>query len=137
VKFLLDTNTCIYVINRRPPEVFEQLAAHGIGDVGVSSITAGELAFGTAKSRSPKNRAALEKFLAPLEVMPFDEAASWAYGDLRSALEQSGTPIGSLDTLIAAHALSLDCCLITNNLREFRRVPGLRLENWVGRVSSS
>ncbi len=74
---------------------------------------------------------ALDLFLAPLAILPFDEAALWAYGDLRAELERKGTPMGSLDTLIAAHALSLQATLVTNNLREFERVPGLQLDNWV------
>ncbi len=90
----------------------------------------GELHFGVAKSGSTRNLRALEKFLAPLDVLPFDEAAMRKYGKVRAHLERKGTPIGALDTLIAAHALALDVVLVTNNLREFKRVPGLRLENW-------
>lgn len=130
-RYLLDTNTCIYIINRRPPEVFVRFEALSVGDVGISSITGAELAFGVAKSGSERNRQALDKFLAPLEVCAFDEAAMRHYGTLRSHLERLGTPIGALDTLIAAHAVVLGCVLVTNNVREFQRVPGLALENWV------
>jgi tRNA(fMet)-specific endonuclease VapC len=103
-----------------------------LGEVGISSITAAELAFGVAKSGSARNRTALEKFLAPLEILPFGGDAIWVYDDIRSALERSGTPIGALDTLIAAHALSAKLTLVTNNLKEFQRVAGLRCEHWVG-----
>jgi tRNA(fMet)-specific endonuclease VapC len=128
---LLDTNICIYIINRRPIAVFDRFEGLKVGQVAISSITGAELSFGVEKSGSPRNRQALDKFLAPLEILAFDEAAMRAYGSLRSHLEGQGTPIGSMDMLIAAHALALDATLITNNTREFERVPGLALENWV------
>ncbi|WP_340648862.1 type II toxin-antitoxin system tRNA(fMet)-specific endonuclease VapC [Pseudoxanthomonas winnipegensis] len=131
VLYLLDTNICIYIINRRPPGVFEHFAGLQIGQVAISSITGAELDYGVAKSGSQRNRQALDKFLAPLDVLSFDEAAMRRYGALRSGLERQGTPIGAMDQLIAAHALALDAVLVSNNLREFERVPGLRLENWV------
>lgn len=130
-RYLLDTNICIYIINRRPPEVVLRFDGLSFGDVAVSSITVAELDYGAAKSGSERNRAALQKFLAPLEVLPFDDEATRHYGSLRACLERLGTPIGPLDMLIAAHALALDCVLVTNNVREFSRVPMLRLENWV------
>ncbi|MGB5733196.1 MAG: type II toxin-antitoxin system VapC family toxin [Thiohalocapsa sp.] len=132
MRYLLDTNICVYIINRKPPAVIERFRQMVLGEVGVSSITVAELAFGVAKSGSARNRTALEKFLAPLEILPFGGDAIWVYGDIRSALERSGTPIGALDTLIAAHALSAKLTLVTNNLKEFQRVAGLRCENWVG-----
>ena len=128
---LLDTNICIHVINARPPGVLERFRQHRMGEIGLCSVVAAELAYCVAKSGSPRNRQALEMFLAPLIILPFDEAALWAYGDLRSELERKGTPIGALDTMIAAHALSQQSTLVTNNTREFARVPGLALENWV------
>ncbi len=128
---LLDTNICIYIINMRPPEVLARFREYRLGEIGVCSVVAAELAYGVTKSRSARNRSALEMFLAPLEVLPFNEAAVWAYGDLRASLEREGQPIGALDTMIAAHALSVDAPLVTHNTREFARVPGLRLENWV------
>lgn len=132
MKVMLDTNICIYLIKQQPPTILERFRAHPVGDIGLSSITAAELAYGVSKSRHvTKNRHALEQFLAPLEVAAFDQVAAWAYGRLREQLEAKGTPIGSMDMLIAAHALSLGIRLVSNNLREFRRVPGLRLENWV------
>ena len=127
---LLDTNICIYIINRRPPGVLERFNEHSLGALGVSSITASELAYGAAKSGSGRNRHALEKFLAPLEVLPFDRDAMWSYGTLRAALERKGRPIGTMDTLIAAHVLALGVTLVTNDEGEFGRVPGLRVENW-------
>ena len=128
---LLDTNICIYIINKRPPQVAAHFEGLVYGDVAVSSITGAELAFGVAKSGSARNQDALEKFLAPLEVLPFDAAAMVAYGTLRAQMQARGQPIGALDTLIAAHALALGATLVTNNLAEFGRVPGLACENWV------
>lgn len=127
---LLDTNICIYIINAKPPTVLARFQQYRMGDIGLCSIVAAELAYGVAKSGSARNRKALEMFLAPLTILPFDEAAVWSYGELRANLERRGTPIGSLDTMIAAHALSRQALLITNNFREFSKVPGLQLDNW-------
>jgi tRNA(fMet)-specific endonuclease VapC len=128
---MLDTNICIYLINDRPPSVRKRLEALKPGDVGVSSITVAELAYGVAKTRSARNRAALEGFLLPLEIADFGFDAAMAYGDVRTGVEQKGTPIGPLDMEIAAHAIALDVILVTNNQREFSRVSGLRCQNWV------
>lgn len=128
--YLLDTNICIYIINQRPPAVFEHFSGLQPGQAGLSSITQAELDFGVAKSGSKRNRAALDKFLLPLEVHDFGAEAARAYGDLRAHLESHGTPIGAMDSLIAAHALALGHVLVTNNTREFQRVPDLNLENW-------
>lgn len=128
---LLDTNICIYIINAKPAAVLERFRQYRLGDIGLCSVVAAELAFGVAKSGSTRNRQALEMFLAPMAILPFDAAAIWAYGDLCADLERRGTPIGSLDTMIAAHALSLQALLVTNNTREFAKVPGLQLDNWV------
>jgi len=127
---LLDTNICIYVINARPAEVLARFRQYKLGEIGISSVVAAELAFGVAKSGSARNRNALEMFLAPLDVLPFDDAAAWAYGTLRAELERRGTPIGALDTMIAAHALSQRAQLVTHNTREFAMVPGLQLADW-------
>ena len=129
--YLLDTNTCIYIINLRPPGVFERFHQHPAGTIGVSSITAAELQFGVTKSGSTRNQAALNKFLLPLEVMPFVPQAATHYGMLRAMLEQCGSHIGALDTLIAAHALNLGAVLVTNNLREFQGIEELVVENWL------
>lgn len=128
--YMLDTNICIYVINSRPAMVLERFRLERLGDIAISSVTAAELAFGVAKSGSARNRQALEMFVSILEIMPFDESAIWHYGDLRTELERRGQPIGTLDTMIAAHALTSNTILVTNNTREFEHVPGLRLENW-------
>ena len=130
MKYLLDTDTCIYIINERPKRVLDRFRKHAVGNLGISSITASELAFGVAKSGSAKNRAALEGFMLPLEVAQYDLGAALAYGNVRADLERRGMTIGPLDMLIAAHALRLGATLVTNNEKEFRRVPGLRCENW-------
>jgi tRNA(fMet)-specific endonuclease VapC len=140
---MLDTNICIYVINARPPTVLARFRQERLGSIGVSSVTAAELAFGVTQSGSTRNREALEMFLAPLEVMPFDASAIWHYGELRAGLERRGQPIGALDTMIAAHAtmiaahaLASNTILVTNSTREFARVPGLRLKNWADNSDS-
>jgi tRNA(fMet)-specific endonuclease VapC len=129
--WLLDTNICIHLIKQKPRHVLDHLRTLDIASVSISSITLAELQYGVAKSSRPEqNGEALAAFLAPLGVEPFEDPAAAAYGVLRAELERRGTPIGSLDMLIAAHALSLDRTLITNNEREFRRVSGLKVENW-------
>lgn len=131
MKFLLDTNICIYIIKRKPPEVLQKFNAYQVGDIGISSITVAELEFGVQKSQFPeKNKQALAQFLLPLTTVDFDLAAATMYGKIRATLEKQGTPIGSLDTLIAAHALSLQLTLISNNVKEFSRVLDLKLDNW-------
>ena len=129
---MLDTHVCIYAIKHRPPEVLAALRLHAADGLGVSTITAAELFFGAAKSGSGRNLTALAHFLEPLEIADFDHGAAATFGRLRAAFESVGTPIGPLDTQIAAHALALDMTLASNNLREFSRVPGLKLDNWVG-----
>lgn len=130
MKYLLDTDTCIYLINERPRSVIARFRRHAVGDIGVSTVTVSELAWGVAKTGSARNRAALEAFLLPLEIAPYDLAAALRYGEVRADLARRGRPIGPLDTMIASHALSLGAALVTNNEREFGRVPGLRVENW-------
>ena len=128
---LLDTNICIYIINQKPPSVLERFKDYSAGEIAVSSIVAAELAFGVEKTGSTRNKQALELFLAPMTVAPFDAGCVWAYARLRTQLEKMGQAIGSLDTMIAAQALALDLPLVTNNQREFSRVQNLKLENWV------
>ena len=130
MRYMLDTNICIYVIKQAPAAVLEKFRQHEAAGLGISAVTATELAFGVAKSGSRRNRAALEAFLSALEIAPFDDEAAWVYGDIHADLEARGVPIGPLDTQIAAHALSLEITLVSNNLREFERVPGLRCANW-------
>lgn len=131
IKFMLDTNICIYIIKKKPEEVLRRLKNARISEIGVSSITLSELEYGAAKSSRPdQNKMALAEFLAPLEILSYDDMAAQEYGKIRESLERHGTPIGSMDLLIAAHALSSNCTLVTNNEREFSRVTSLRIENW-------
>ena len=130
-EYLLDTDICIYLIKRSPFRTLARLQSMEISSVAISSITLSELDYGAAKSTRPEqNKLALAQFLAPLEIMPFDDRAAAQYGPVRARLETQGTPIGPLDTLIAAHALALDATLVTNNVKELARVPGLAVENW-------
>lgn len=127
---MLDTDTCIAIIKQHPIAL-RKLRDKSIGQVGLSSITLGELAFGAAKSSRPKNAGeALDEFLLALEIATFDEGAAMRYGSVRASLEQRGRPIGPLDTLIGSHAHALDVVLVTHNTREFSRIEGLRLEDW-------
>ena len=131
MSYLLDTDTCVAIIRKRPARVLQRLKQQPPGTVGVSAITVGELSTGAAKSIQPeRNAEALVQFLLPLEIHTFDYGAAQAYGSLRVALEQQGAPIGSMDVLIAAHAVSLDLTVVTHNTRHFAKVPGLRLEDW-------
>jgi len=131
MKLLLDTNICIYIIKQKPASVLQRFLEYQIGDIGISSITLAELRYGVAKSAyREKNSKALNEFIIPLEVVSYDESAAQAYGDIRASLEKAGTPIGSMDMLIAAHALSLGIPLVTNNTREFLRIPTLILIDW-------
>lgn len=130
--YLLDTDTVIYILKRRPPDVavhFERITPE---DVAISAVSIAELVFGAEKSQHPvRARRAVERIADLLRVLPFDEGAAKIHGKVRSHLERLGTPIGALDTLIGAHALSARATLVTNNVREFERIPGLRVENWV------
>ncbi|GAB6063597.1 type II toxin-antitoxin system VapC family toxin [Deferrisoma palaeochoriense] len=131
IRYLLDTNICIYLIREKPEPVIRRFVRLPVSSVGISAVTLSELEYGVEKSSRPEqNRLALTRFLAPLEILPYDDEAARTYGRVRAHLERQGTPIGALDTLIAAHALAVGCTLVTNNEREFRRVPGLRMENW-------
>jgi len=132
MKYLLDTNICIYIVKRKPAEVFQRFNLFDPGDICISSITYAELQYGVHKSSNPtRNEQALIQFVTPLEILDFDYKAAREYGYVRSGLEKEGTPIGPLDTLIAAHCISLDLVLVTNNLKEFQRIPRLKIENWV------
>jgi tRNA(fMet)-specific endonuclease VapC len=131
MKWMLDTNICIDIIKERPRSVLDRFQGHAIGDIGVSVVTLAELEYGvSASSRPAKNREALDQFVSPLQVASFDRDATATYGRLRAALEKKGQMIGSMDLLIAAHAVSLDVRLVTHNSREFGRVPGLKIEDW-------
>ncbi|MGH8219106.1 MAG: type II toxin-antitoxin system tRNA(fMet)-specific endonuclease VapC [Steroidobacteraceae bacterium] len=127
---MLDTNTCIAIIKKHPVTL-KKLRGKSIGQVGISSITLGELAFGAAKSTRPKDaHDALDEFLLVLEVAAFEERAATRYGDVRASLERRGRPVGPLDTLIGSHAHLLDVIIVTHNTREFSRIEGLRIEDW-------
>jgi tRNA(fMet)-specific endonuclease VapC len=131
MKFMLDTNICIYLIKQKPPKVLKYFRAYSVGEIGISSITLAELRFGVAKSQHiQKNEEALAAFILPLEIADFDEKAAKVYGDIRAALEKAGNPIGSMDMLIGAHALSLGITLVTNNVREFKKVINLKVIDW-------
>lgn len=128
---MLDTNICIYIIKQRPPEVLKRFLEYQVGDIAISAITLAELRYGVAKSHyREKNAKALDELIIPLEILPFDEEASRSYGEIRAALEKAGTPIGSMDLLIAAHAVSLGVTLVTNNTKGFNRVSGLTVVDW-------
>jgi tRNA(fMet)-specific endonuclease VapC len=131
LKYLLDTNIVIYVIKQRPLQVLGVFNRHH-GRMAISSITLAELAHGAEKSSDiSRNTAVVEDFVSRLAVLPYDDKAAWQYGNIRAVLEKEGMPIGINDLHIAAHARSNGLILITNNMREFERVPGLMLENWV------
>ena len=132
MKFMLDTNVCVDVMRGRNRSVRERLCALLPRDVCVSSITLSELEYGACKSSDQeRNRLLIAEFMSPVDVMPYDDACAPHYGRVRADLERQGTPIGPLDTMIAAHALALNLTLVTNNEREFRRVSDLKVVNWV------
>ena len=130
--YLLDTNICIYLIKKKPVSVVERIRTESINQIGVSSITLAELEHGVSKSAFPeRNRIALVEFVTPFRILDFGQSAAHEYGRLRSRLEQAGQVIGPLDLLIAAHAVAENLTLVTNNEREFQRIPNLKIENWV------
>src|SRR3990172_6789850 len=132
MKVMLDTNTCIAIIKRKPPQALKRFKAYKVGDIGISWVTLAELEFGVAKSQHlEKNQAALDEFVLPLEIEGFDRKAARVYGLVRATLEKKGSPIGSLDTMIGAHALALGVTLATNNTREFSRIKGLVITDWL------
>lgn len=131
MKYMLDTNMCIYIIKQHPEQVLKKFITLPIGDVCISSITLAELMYGVHKSQhQKKNKTALSEFLSPLEIMPFDEEVTDHYGRIRTYLENKGVSIGPLDMMIAAHAQCSGSILVTNNTKEFIRVPNLNLEDW-------
>lgn len=132
MRYMLDTNTCIYIIKRAPEHVYRRFKTHRIGDIGISAITYCELQFGVTNSKKPEeNQLALTEFLGPLEVLDFPSAAAPINGRLQTHLQRAGTPIGNYDLVIAAHAAHEGFTLVTNNIKEFKRVLGLKLENWI------
>ena len=132
MNYLLDTNICIYIINKKPGTVLKRIQSKRPDQVAISTITQAELEYGLSRSKFPeRNRAALLQFLFPFQLLDFDQLAAVQYGTIRSDLESKGKPIGAMDLLIAAQAVSRNLILVTNNEKEFGRVGGLRIENWV------
>ena len=131
MKYLIDTNICIYIMYKRPKEIIKKFRQFEPGEIGISTITVSELQYGISKSEHrKKNQLRLEEFITPLEILNYDEEAAWAYGDIRFQLEKRGRPIGPLDLLIAVQAASRDLILVTNNDKEFKRIKKLKVENW-------
>lgn len=130
LKYMLDTNICIFTVKNRPAHMREVFNRHH-GQMCISAVSLMELIYGAEKSASPeRNLAVIEGFAARLEVLPYDEIAASHTGQLRAELAKSGTPIGPYDQMIAGHARSRGLIVVTNNRREFDRVPGLRVEDW-------
>lgn len=132
MRYMLDTNICIYAIKNKPKEVIERLKEHEPSEICISLVTYAELIHGVEKSKAVnKNRIALTLLLADIEILPFDANVAESYGEIRAELERKGNPIGALDMMIAGHAKSLGYTVVTNNTKEFERIVGLRFENWV------
>ena len=130
--YLLDTNICIYAIKNKPEQVLEKLKQNLSNGICISAITLAELQHGVEKSMNPeKNSMALLQFLSILDILPFDDLAAVEYGKICAYLQKRGTPIGTMDMLIAAHAKTGNLIIVTNNVREFERVPDLKIENWL------
>lgn len=131
IKYLLDTDTCIFTIKRKPTHLKRLFNIH-IGQLAISSVTWGELIYGAEKSKNVEhNLMQIEGFGARLEILPFEKQEARQFGQIKTELESKGQAIGPYDMMIAGHARALGLILVTNNLREFKRVQGLRLENWV------
>lgn len=131
MKYMLDTNICIYTIKKKPPMVLHRFMSHNSEELCISSITYAELVHGVEKSQAvDRNSLALALFLSPITILSFDDRAAEEYGKIRVDLERRGTPIGPMDTLIAGHAKAAGLILVTNNTREFQRVSDLPLEDW-------
>ena len=132
MKYMLDTNICIYIIKHQPANVIRKFREQEPDDICISAITYAELSHGVEKSQAREtNRIALMVLLSEIQIVPFDDLAAQVYGVVRAELQKKGTPIGPLDTLIAAHAKALNLTLVTNNTKEFARVEGLALDDWV------
>jgi tRNA(fMet)-specific endonuclease VapC len=131
MEYLLDSDTCIYLINKTHPLLFDRISKIDLNKVGISTISVAELQYGVFRSSQPtKNQIALNIFLSEFTLLPFTIEASRVYGDIRAKLAREGKVIGPLDMLIGAHALSMNLKLVSNNEREFSRIEGLKLENW-------
>ena len=131
MKYMLDTNICIYLIKQHPAKVIKHFRSHAIGDIGISSITLAELRYGVSKSRHvEKNQQALDEFILSLEIADFDEKAAQEYGAIRAELERAGKPVGAMDILIGAHAHALGATLVTNYTKEFKQIKNLKIADW-------
>jgi len=131
MNYLLDTDICIYIINKKPAAVLKRVQSRQPGQIAISAITVAELEYGVARSRDPgRNRIALLEFLFPFTILDFDQKAAMEYGRIRSSLEARGRPVGPMDLLLAAQAKAHSLILVTNNEKEFARIDGLRIENW-------
>ncbi len=131
MKYMLDTNICIYAIKHKPDIVIKKFLSHDPEEICISAITYAELMHGVEKSMAvERNRIAMSLFLSPITILQFDERAAEEYGRIKAELEKKGTPIGPMDTLIAGHARSSGLILVTNNTGEFSRVTGLAVEDW-------
>lgn len=132
VQYLLDTNICIYIAKEQPVSVLKKFKTLQVGTVAMSAITFGELTYGVEKSQHPKkNKLILDTITQIIPALPLSDVAAKAYGKIRRELEKRGTPIGNNDLWIAAHALTLNLTLVTNNTKEFKRVAKLKIDNWV------
>ncbi|MDR1149033.1 MAG: type II toxin-antitoxin system VapC family toxin [Spirochaetaceae bacterium] len=130
--YLLDTNICIYIVNKHPTEIVNRLEKYQPSEIKISSITVAEMEYGASKSKyREKNREALKKFLSPFEIINFDSMDAEIYGIIRSELEQDGNIIGPYDMQLAAQALRTDYVFVTNNIREFKKIKRLKIENWI------
>ena len=130
--YLLDTNTCIYFLNRSSEKIISQCKRFSPSQINLPSITVAELFYGAEKSKAKKrNWAIVENFVSTFEIVPFDEKSCEIYARIRASLEKSGVPIVPMDLLIASISLANNSILVSNNIKEFRRIKGLKLENWV------
>jgi tRNA(fMet)-specific endonuclease VapC len=132
MKYLLDTNICIYIINKRPASVLDTIRSKHPDEISISSITIAELHYGAERSQKPhQNRIAILEFLIPFNLLDFDQRAASCYGKIRKKLESKGTPIGPMDLLLASQATAYSLIFVTHNTKEFKRIDNLRLENWL------
>ena len=130
--YLLDTNTCIYFLNSSSEKIISQFKRFSPSEINLPSITVAELFYGAEKSKAKKkNWAIVENFVSTFEIVPFDEKSCEIYARIRASLEKSGVPIGPMDLLIASISLANNSILVTNNIKEFKRIKGMKLENWV------
>ncbi len=137
MKYLIDTNICIYIIKKKYSFLLEKIEKTGLEQIGISSITLAEMEYGIEKSaNTEQNRMALIEFLLPFEIIDFDRIDSFIYGTIRNNLKKKGTPIGPMDMLLASQAINRNLIFVTNNEKEFSRVEKLKIENWSKNIST-